>query len=282
MDFSARVSKYRVYYGEVRDKELKGPFITERSLFYEDLDKIIEQAEKTLAHWGQKYQQEKSWGYQCHDEIKHLKLQLLRDAMLEHRMQIQYNVVPCLIPLHIQKAIEEANRLIIMNCCSNSKSSLVKGENNKDGWLERNPYCVAREKWEALAYKICGDIKIKVSVKDVACDLAYIITSEEVDCSLQYAIESNKKNCEIEFNVTEEEWNSKVKNTKYIDGKRLARCGISFGHIIGMDKCGITTTYNEARKCPQIEYENKKVLLSQLNIEEGFSAENTCNYLRSL
>lgn len=278
MDFSAQVSKYRVYYGEVRDKELKGPFITERSLFYEDLDKIIEQAEKTLAHWGQKYQQEKSWGYQCHDEIKHLKLQLLRDAMLEHRMQIQYNVVPCLIPLHIQKAIEEANRLIIINCCSNSKSSLVKGENNKDGWLERNPYCVAREKWEALAYKICGDIKIKVKSTTTACDISYMITSEEVDCSLQYAIESHKTGCNITFDVTEEEWNRKVKNTPYKEGKKLSKCGISFDHIVSMEKCNITTRYNETNKCPQVTYEGKTVVLSDLDTKE-FSAEKACKYI---
>jgi len=277
-----RVSKYRIHYGSCKDCKPNEEYFDVRSQYVKDIDETLCSAYETAAHLGKKMYEEKAFGYSCYKKKDHIELQLLIDNLENHKKQVKYGVKPCLSGQTLQKTYERLKQLIIQGVCRNCKSNLEVDSSAKEEWIELNPGCVAHEKWEELAYKICDDIKIKVSVKDVACDLAYIITSEEVDCSLQYAIESNKKNCEIEFDVTEEEWNSKVKNTKYIDGKRLARCGISFDHIIGMDKCGITTTYNETEKCPQIEYENKKVLLSQLNIEEGFSAENTCNYLRSL
>lgn len=277
------VSKYRLYYGKCRSyHECHSVYTTERSLFYEDLDKLIDESENTLAHWGQKYQESKAWGYDCYNETKHIKLQLLRDILLKYRMQLQHGVKPCLDDRRIQLAIEETNKLVILGCCKTASSTLKVDPSGREEWERVNPYCVAREKWEALAYKICGDIKIKVKSTTTACDISYMITSKEVDCSLGYAIESHKTNCKITFDVTEEEWSKKVKNTSYKDGKKLSRCGISFDHIVSMEKCGITTSYNEVQKCPQMTYEGKTVVLADLDTDKEFSAENACKYINQI
>lgn len=276
------VSKYRIHYGSCKDCKPNEEYFDTRSQYIRDIDESLCLAYETAAHLGKKMYEEKAFGYACYKKKNHIELQLLIDNLENHKKQVKYGVKPCLSGQTLQKTYERLKQLIIQGVCRDCKSNLEVDSSGKEEWVKTNPYCVAYEKWEELAYKVCGDIKLKVSVKDVACDIAFIVTGKEVDCSLQYAIESNKKDCSVAFDVTEKEWNSKVKNTPYSIGKKLSKCGISFDHVVGMEKCGITTSYNESKKCPQITYESKTVVFSDLDIDKDFSAEEACKYLGSI
>lgn len=276
------VSKYRIHYGSCRDCEPKLTYVDESTLYIGDLESTLDKAYETAIHLGERMHREKAYGYTCYKKRDHIKLQLLIDNLENHIKQVKYGVEPCLSGYKLQQTYESLKQLIRENPCKGVKTNLTVDSSGVEEWREHNPYCLAYENWERVAYKVCGGIRIKARSSKTACDISYIVTSKEVDCSLQYAIESHKTDCKITFDVTEEEWNKGVKNTSYKDGKRLSKCGISFDHIVSMEKCGITTEYNSTKRCPQITYEGKTVILADLDTDKEFSAENACKYINQI
>lgn len=270
-------SKVRYFYGKKRHQKAVHSYITERSLFLEDIEDSIEDAYATLAHYGIKLQEEKAYGYRCYDKTNHMKLQLLVQSLERYKKQKLLGLKPCLSDHNLQLTYEELKGLIKLSCTRDTKSALSVDSSQESKWIEKNPWCVAREQWEKLAYQVCDDLKIRVTTKEVACDLAYTITAEEVDCTLAYAVEAFKKDCSIDFDVTEETWKKSGCKTPYEECKRLSACGISFDMIVGMNKCGIEVEYNHKDKCPLIKYEGKTVNFKDINLLEGFNTENWCN-----
>ena len=273
------VSKYRIHYGSCKDCKPNEEYFDTRSQYIKDIDESLCLAYETAAHLGKKMYEEKAFGYSCYKKKDHLELQLLIDSLENHKKQVKYEVKPCLSGQTLQKTYERLKQLIIQGVCRDCKENLTVDLSGKEEWTKWNPECVAYEKWEELSHIICDNIKIKVKSTKVACDLSYIVTSKEVDCTLQYVIQSNKTDCKVDFKVTQKQWNDKIKNTSFKDGKKLSKCGISFDHIVGMEKCGITTSYDQSNKCPRITYEGKTICLNDFDIDKDFSAKKACKYL---
>lgn len=281
------VSKYKLWYDGQRnhDRACTDCYITERTLIHEDLEELINEANETLAYYGLKMYEEASFGYECYDSHKHLKLQQLRDSMEKYRNQLTWanlDVKPCLSDRDLQLTFEQARKLVIKGCCRTAKSPIKIDKSGESKWIKNNPYCVAREKWEALAYKVCGDINFKVTAKEVACDITYIVTSEGVDCTLHYAIEGYKTDCKIDFKVKYGEWENSGCRTSYDDCKKLAKCGIEFDYIVSMQKCGIATSYNTKKNCPEITYKGKTVSLKDIELGPDYDPKTACSMLEKI
>lgn len=269
-------SKVRYFYGKKRHQKAVHSYITERSLFLEDIEDSLEDAYATLAHHGTKLQEEKAYGYRCYDYTNHIKLNLLVQSLERYKKQKLLGLKPCLSEHNLQLTYEELKGLIKLSCTRDTKSSLSVDSSQKSKWIEKNPWCVAREQWEKLAYQVCDDLKIKVTTKEVACDLAYTITAEEVDCTLAYAVEAFRKDCSIDFDITEETWKKSGCKTPYEECKRLSDCGISFDIITGLNKCGIEIRYDYKDKCPSIEYEGKNIKFKDIDLLKGFNTKKWC------
>lgn len=273
------VSKYRLWYKKRPCKGCSPTYITQRTLFLEDIDAAICSAEETMAHLGTKMHEEKAYGYKCYDSKKHIEIGILTRYLRKYKRQVMWGgegVKPCFTDRQLQEAIERVKGLSIMNCCTGCKSSLTIDDTQRDEWNENNPWCVSREKWERLAHQVCDDLKLKVTSTEVACDLAYTITSEEVDCTLAYAIESYRKDCKIEFDVTEDTWKKSGCKTPYDECKKLSTCGISFDMISDLDKCGIEVRYDQLEKCPTIKYEGKITSMKDIDILKDFDFDKVC------
>lgn len=269
-------SKVRYFYGKHRHHNVVHSYITERSLFLEDIEDSLEDAYATLAHYGIKLQEEKAYGYRCYDKSNHMKLQLLVQSLERYKKQKLLGLKPCLSDHNLQLTYEELKGLIKFGCTRGTKSALSVDSSKEEQWIEKNPWCVAREMWEKLAYQVCDDLKIKVTSKEVACDLIYTITSEEVDCTLAYAIDSYKKDCNIDFNVSEETWKESRCKTPYDECKKLSDCGISFDMVSELDRCGVEMRYDYKEKCPSIKYEGVMTKLKDVTLLEGFDPKKVC------
>src|SRR5699024_10975768 len=80
-------SKVRYFYGKTRHQTAVHSYITERSLFLEDIEDSLEDAYATLAHHGTKLQEEKAYGYRCYDHTNHIKLNLLAQSLERYKKQ---------------------------------------------------------------------------------------------------------------------------------------------------------------------------------------------------
>lgn len=273
------VSKYRLWYKKRPCRGCKPSYIDERTLYLEDIDDVVCSAEETMAHLGTKMHEEKAYGYKCYNSNKHIELSLLTQYLKDHKKQVMWGgegIKTCLDSRQLQKTIERVKGLSIFNCCKGCKKPLSIDGIRVDEWNDKNPWCVSREKWEALAYQVCDGLKLKISSKEVACDLAYTITSEEVDCTLGYAIDAYKKDCSIDFNVSEDTWRKSGCKTSFEDCKRLSSCGISFDIITGLDKCNIEMGYDYKDKCPTIKYEGVTTKFKDIDLLDGFDPEKVC------
>ncbi len=206
----------------------------------------IARAHLDFAHYG--------YPVDCSEEMSfYIKIKQNRDTIYKHFYSLYKGISGCLSCEQIQRVVESSRVLLAKNSFIKRQCSLYhKDETDKGVWNAENPYCVSREVWEKMAYKVCDDLGFNMSVINLtdACDIAFstIVTPQLCDIIADFKVE--KRNCEIQptFSVSEEkcqmDYNLLVTQTKcnidYKFYKELISCNLTADIIKTAYGCGLS------------------------------------------
>jgi len=189
-------------------------------------------------------------------------------SLIDHEFWIIYNGgEPCLDCNQLQCLAEKIRRLSI-ECNIQYRKDLQIDDSNLNLWVANNPFCVAREKYEKLAYEVFCELKLEYELRQITCDLDVDIISKEKACELTFEIISNalpcdiivaikayKQNCDLDFKVSRNKQECKI-DFKLLNEKvncdldlntyiSLVDCNLSFDVIKTIYENGCTVTLTE-------------------------------------
>lgn len=171
-------------------------------------DKLIYQSKFTLNTLSQRRADARTLGYSFTPEAE-LKLETLRSYL--HVLDDEYeNIVlggkPCLDCNKLQR-LAEKTRLLSLSCDTSDRKDQKTDSSAEAAWIAKNPYCVSREKWERLAYKVCGDLKLSLSSVEAVCDITFELIRKLIPCDIMVSIAVYKQQCDLDLHInrTEEE-----------------------------------------------------------------------------
>lgn len=173
-----------------------------------DIEKLIYQSKSTLDSLSQKRAHNKAYGYSFSPE-GFLKLDVLTTylGILEDEyLNISFGGKPCLDCNNLQLLAEKVRKITI-NCDTSLRRDLKVDNSKENEWISKNPYCVSREKWEELAYRICADFKLELKSTEIVCDISFEIIRKLIPCDIMVSIAVYKQQCDLDLEIsrTEEE-----------------------------------------------------------------------------
>ena len=132
------------------------------------------------------------------------KLQTYRYYLEQEQRKLMMGGEGCLSSDELQLLYEKI-KSITANCEEfETRPDLIIDSSGVDVWIALNPYCVAREKWEYLAYDILCDLSLDVQIlkEEYLCDITTDIITEIIPCDLVVMFDIYNKNCELGFTPT--------------------------------------------------------------------------------
>lgn len=173
-----------------------------------DFDKLIYQSKFTLNTLSQRRADSRTLGYSFTPEAE-LKLETLRSYLKvldDEYENIILGGKPCLNCNKLQ-LLAEKTRLLSLSCDTSDRKDQKTDSSGETAWIAKNPYCVSREKWERLAYKVCGDLKLSLSSVETVCDITFEIIRKLIPCDIMVSIAVYKQQCDLDLRIsrTEEE-----------------------------------------------------------------------------
>ena len=169
-------------------------------------DKLIYQSKYTLNTLGQRRAEAKTLGYSFTPEAE-LKLETLRSYL--HVLDDEYeNIIlggkPCLDCNKLQ-LLAEKTRKLSTSCDTSARIDQKTDSSAEAAWIAKNPYCVSREKWEKLAYKVCGEFKLSLTSVETVCDITFEIIRKLIPCDIMVSIAVYKQQCDLDLRITRTE-----------------------------------------------------------------------------
>lgn len=139
-------------------------------------------------------------------ETKLRNLHQYRRILNDEFINIELGGKGCLSCNQLQ-SLAERIRTITVSCDRQSKQDLTIDKSNVTKWISKNPNCVAREKWEELAYMVCGEFKLDIISTEVKCDITFDIVKKLIPCDLMVVLSAREEVCNIDLKIsrTEEE-----------------------------------------------------------------------------
>lgn len=183
------------------------------------LDEIIYNINSAIADMGKELLYHELYGYkikECKNLDKYIQLKTQRDSIKKHMVASIKNATTCLKCKELEIIIENVKKILGHSCYVFVRGDIEIDSTNKTQWDTDNPYCVSREKWEELAYKVCDSLGIDISITslDELCDIAFntIITPqlcniidrfkiEKQNCDPNYELIINEQQCELDYNL---------------------------------------------------------------------------------
>lgn len=166
-------------------------------------DKLIYQSKYTLNILSQRRAESKAYGYSFTPEAE-LKLETLRSYL--HVLDDEYeNIIlggkPCLDCNKLQSLAEKTRRLSA-TCDTSSRIDQKTDSSAEAAWIAKNPYCVSREKWERLAYKVCGELRLNLNSVETVCDITFQLIRKLIPCDIMVSIAVYKQQCDLDLHIT--------------------------------------------------------------------------------
>lgn len=192
-----------------------------------DVDKLILESKVTELKFGKAWKDLLYHDFTCDKEAEEKieKLQRYRQHLEEEFQCRMMGGKPCLSCDELQCLYERVKKLTA-SCDELSRPDLIVDKSNVDKWIARNPYCVARERWEYLVYDILCDLQLQVQVIDtsVACDITADICANLIPCDVIVAAHVCEKKCETKVDVC---------------AQAKERCDLDFDIMVNSHKCDI-------------------------------------------
>jgi len=171
-----------------------------------DFDDLIYQSKSVLNILGQKKAESKKGGSSFSGGSKIDKLESYLKLIEDEKLNINFGGKGCLDCDKLQ-SISEKIRRITATCEKSIRKNLFVDNSMEEKWIAQNPYCVAREKWEELAYRVCAEFKIDIESIEEKCDITFEIVRSLIPCDLMVSLSVYEEVCDLklEINRTEEE-----------------------------------------------------------------------------
>lgn len=206
--------------------------------------------------------------------LQYKKLKQLLFAVEKEIQKLYTDVDSCISSSTICNIKDQVLGILGFNCLNDCRKDLRVTTEGLDAWIEANPYCISRESWEELLYRVCNDMEIELTAVKVRCDLVFDIVrqyrngtssvgvgdlKDDTDCKIEYDLISEIQDCTITFEIY----------------RLLRDCGITYDLIRTALECGITFDIDRENNCPMI-----------FTIEGGYSfcdsGENQSEQLRNI
>jgi len=171
-----------------------------------DIEDLIYQCESSLDILGEKRVNNKKYAtpFNSHNKIEILEdfLKVLEDE--------QYNIIlggkQCLSCDKLQSLAEKV-RKVTASCEKSPRKNIKIDKSGVDKYIAGNPYCVSREKWEELSYRVCRELKLELKSVEDKCDITFELVRKLIPCDIMVSIAVYKQQCDLglKVNRTEEE-----------------------------------------------------------------------------
>lgn len=180
-------------------------------------------------------------------EYKHISN--LLSAINKEITNRYYDIESCIKNKNLCIIKDKALDILGFNCLGECRKDIQVDSSNESEWIDNNPYCVSREKWEELLYRVCNDLKVDITVVKQRCDLVYEIVREYRNCGLDFRLDVTERDCKINYTVLKKVTNCNITYDTYI---KLLNCGITHTTIRKALDCGITFGIDKENNCPMI------------------------------
>jgi len=170
----------------------------------------------------------------------------------------------CLCLSDINFIKEDLTRIV--DCNYLDRKDLIIDKSNQQSWNTENPYCISRERWEEMVYKVCGDLSLEIEIKK-GCDFVFDIYSKNISCDLIAGLSVYSKQCEVKFekNVVSSkecklQFDKLVKDIPSCDlnyklyNKLVNKCNVKHNLIAEAYSCGLK--FDIDGNCPIIKSKN--------------------------
>ena len=229
------------------------------------LSEIIYSIDKELVNYSNKEYNYKVYGYQKPKDLQDnfSILEIYRDLLIRYRTSLLFNYEPCLNCSDIQKIIEKVKKEIGSECKPRDRKDITIDCSGKALWDSTNPYCVSREKWEALAYRVCDAIGINIALTDltkvcdiyiglksnpIMCEVLYELSLHKQNCDLGIKLTRSKKECKVDYDILVKKHSCELSFNEYI---KLIDCNISYKLVQKVYECGMSLEINRSDDlCP--------------------------------
>jgi len=174
--------------------------------FSVDLDSLIYQSKSTLDVLSQKRIYNKTLGYSFSSD-GNSNLETLRsylNVIEDENLNIVLGGKPCLDCNKLQRLTEKI-RLLSASCDTSRRKDFTTDDTNVEIWISKNPYCVSRERWEELAYRVCRSLKLELISIEQKCDISFEIIRKLIPCDIMVSIAVLKQQCDLDFKITRTE-----------------------------------------------------------------------------
>ena len=192
------------------------------------------------------------YGYKCKGDEKAVmyKLGCYRDLLTKYYQNLNEGLGQCLCDDEIQSVIEKSKDLVFNNRIQ-YRCDIEVDESNVNAWIAENPYCVSREKWEELAYYVCGTIGLNLTMStEKQCDITFDIVRESINCDVLYAftvanktcdigvtVNRTDEECQIDYKLLQEKTNCDLSYQAYYE--LITKCNLTYDAIKTATECGI-------------------------------------------
>jgi len=220
-----------------------------------EYDTLIYQSKVTLEKLSNEVVKSKLYGYSC-DKKAEKKIDLLHNYLLvmeDENRKLTLGAKECLDCYNKQSLAEKVRKLTV-SCDTSKRRDLVVDDSMEDAWIAQNPYCVSRERWEKLAYTVCGIFDIEIIAEEYlcnydfevistekACDLTFELSRKIIPCDIMIAISVHREMCDLRFDITRTEEECKLDfdilaseikcDLDFKTYQKLIECNLSFDVI---------------------------------------------------
>jgi len=120
--------------------------------------------------------------------------------------------------------------------------------------------CATKEKWKILAYKICRELEIEITIEEILCNYTLDITLNNITCDVLTVLSAANIDCKNNTTVTVKEEDCKIEHQllieKHPNGPELSlynlalkRHGLSYDKIKLIYDNGLTLGLNKLGNC---------------------------------
>lgn len=212
-----------------------------------DINDIIYSIKEKIVEYSISYLNDLKYGFKCKPDTQFNINKLSAQKWVLENLSKFKN---CFCNSDLQFIKEDIQTTV--NCKPKCKLDLIVDDSNIQEWNVNNPYCISKELWETLVYKVCGELSMDIDIS-TACNLIFDIYTEEKQCLIveQISVKNNeqcsidfkpiitkKEDCKIEFKkLIEENKNCDLTLHKYT--KLINQCNLDYDIINSIYSCNL-------------------------------------------
>ena len=211
-------------------------------------------------------------------------LNLYSSVLEKAKKLLYYEAKNCICDDKLCNLKENVLELLKLPCYPDCRLDIVLSRENELAWIAQNPYCVSREKWEALAYHVCDGIQLEIQKDEIRCDIAFDIIKQVIPCDLLVSFQLRKEMCDLDFKINRTKEECKLDYELLIEQTNcdlefkeylcLIDCNLSFDMIKQVYGCGLRLEIDKNGKNPRIFTPLNSYGLNELGFKEKITQKH--------